>query len=252
MFKDLKEKVKSISEIAGMISIVGTIVVIITATLYNFGFFSYYSTYIWDLPISISEILKDTTILLPKLLLALVVSLIVFFIIIFLLFFLMFILSKIKKNKITNNKEHSILKLKYFLSLIFFFIAFLYIILPLFTNEFIYNPLFVFSVACIIFMLDYKQNIRTIWQTILVVVIFYMLTSISIGIYDAKNMDSNVYEDVITMKNGDVFDNLKILRVYNNGIITMKEKNIIFFYSSNIKNYYVRSKDETLKNMIWR
>lgn len=278
MLKDLKEKVKNISEIVGMISITGTLIAIITATVYDFGFFAYFSTYLWNIPISISEILRDTVVIFPKIVLTLITTF--FFSCILLPIGRMLIpfLIKIKEikykiNKTFNkNKENIGEKRKkgykelIRIEILLFLLVFLYVYMIM-IDSFVFNPFVFFSLIFLIFLTGYyrkKLSKYSICRWIIGVSFFYLINLFFLGIYDA-NQEAYIQKynrDYVVMKNGEILDNLKILRVYDNGMFIIKandnlpilspnkksfvgkpeEMNLSFIYSTEIDKYYMQNK----------
>jgi len=267
MLKDLKEKIKYISEIVGMISVFGTLIVTITAALYNFGFFSYFSVSIWKLPITISEIITDVVVIFPKLLLILVICS-VLLLVLNMLFVLIiecytFVINIIRQIANKNNKvkiKSIVIKYKmiryirkYSENVIFIsFLCFLVVLLfsIVWKNQIFYlNPCVTFSICFVFFMffcMFGKIKLLLFW--IFFILLMFFLTMICSGIYDANIESGKKCCDYIVKKDDSTIKDIRILKVYDAGIIVMTLQNKLdFFYSSDIKKYSI----DTEKNDIF-
>ena len=246
MLKDLKEKIKYISEIVGMISVTGTLIAIITSTLYDFGYFYSFSVHVWNLPISFSEILKDSVVIFPKLLMIYILSVIPAGTYISLL-----LLTK-PKSIDYKGIEHLIYIFTFFIVLICFkpsfdiHPGFLFVVLLFFTFIYFYGYFYEKKEEVTIKKID----VIFVLAAIQVACIFVIVSS---GFYEARFelKEENAYRDCIMFKNETTVNNVKILRVYDKGIVVIKEKNSIdFLYSENIKNYSIHSKSKIFADTI--
>ena len=247
MLKDLKEKVKYISEIVGMISVTGTLIAIITSTLYDFGYFYSFSVHVWNLPISFSEILKDSVVIFPKLLMIYILSVIPAGTYILLV---LFIKPKPKVNY--DGIRYLIYIFTFFIVLICFkpsfgiHPGFLFVVLMFFAFIYFYGYFYENTEE----KTDTILNIIFVLATIQVACIFVIVSS---GFYEARFelKEENAYRDCIMFKDETTVNNVKILRVYDKGIVVIKEKNSIdFLYSENIKNYSIHSKSKIFADTI--
>ncbi len=247
MLKDLKENLKYISEIVGMISVTGTLIAIITSTLYDFGYFYSFSVHVWNLPISFSEILKDSVVIFPKLLMIYVLSVIPAGIYISLL-----LLTKPKSKINYKGIEHLIYIFTFFIVLICFkpsfdiHPGFLFVVLLFFAFIYFYGYFYEKKEEVTIKKID----VIVVLAAIQVACIFVIVSS---GFYEARFelKEENAYRDCIMFKNETTVNNVKILRVYDKGIVVIKEKNSIdFLYSENIKNYSIHSKSKIFADTI--
>lgn len=261
MLKDLKEKVKNISEIVGLISVAGTLVAIITATIYDFGFFSYFSIYMWNLPISTTEILKDAIVVFPKILLTFLLTLFILYFFSFPLYLGVVLLRKVRKikykiiNKLNkeNIKEEDKKEKKDFKEL--FPIEFLLLtLLPFYIfgikyNFFIANPFWFFSLLILLFITKYKnKNLQyPLYKWIIGILIFYLINLFCVGIYDANQ---EVYiqkynKDTVILRNGEKLNDIKILRVYDKSLLILKlQEELPPLYDYDKKAYFT----EQIKN----
>ncbi len=256
MLKDLKEKVKNISEIVGMISVVGTIIVVITAALYNFGFFSYFSVNIWKLPITISEIITDVVVILPKLLLILVICSILLFIMNIVFFLIIEGYNFTIKSPSTSKMGKKSIMTKYMkkhIVLIFTIISFLYFLLIFISiilknKNLPFNPCVMFSIwffSFIIFILHGKIGELLFWLSFFL--LMYFVTMISTGIYDANVESLKEKSDSIIKTDGNIVKDIRILKVYDTGIIVLSSSNNLdFFYSCDIKKYSIHTKENNI------
>ena len=239
MFKDLKENLKNISEIVGMISVAGMLIAIITSVLYDFGYFYYFSVYIWNLPISFSEILKDCAVVFPKLLLVFILSLIP------VLFLVAIFIFCPTKKKIINNAIGNALS-----------IIFVVFILSLFIEGFNIHPFF-FYILFIFFIFEYEPEVKDkkgkdIFRIILVIFV-YVWAIISSGLYESKYEfnKTDTYKDFVVMKDKTMMDNVKILRAYDKGIIVIEnQNNVTFLYTEDIKKYSIYKGNKNFLDII--
>lgn len=272
MLKDLKEKVKYISEIVGMISITGTLIAIITATVYDFGFFAYFSTYLWNIPISISEILRDTVVIFPKITLTFITTLFFWCLLIPIWRAQALFFRKVREikykiiHKINNifyknrknireeenineeqNKEKNNYKELFPIEILLFFLFITYLLMII-KDLFVLNPFIYFSLVVMLIFIKHKNNSlkHSVYKWIIGISIFYLINLFFVGIYDA-NQETYIQKynkDYVVMKNGKILDNLKILKVYDSGIFAIKSND-----SSSILNFSKSSFVEKPKEM---
>lgn len=230
----------TIFKYAGSFSIIGILISLIASILYNFGYFFYFHTRMTSFPISSSEFIKDSIIIIPNLLFIMIPF--IFEILIlenikdnhFLLSFykkFRFVLSK----KIKNEYYYIPLTIRILAIIFFASLFFLYIFCGLKFSLYIFLG---GGIVLLFYSYINKNFISTTFMSFILISIFILLY-ISIG-YSSAVYDDNIRvfkkSEYIKFKNGDII-NTKIIKAYERGLLTLTNNSLVFFNFSEITQY---------------
>lgn len=224
---------KSVCEYTAGISVVWGLLSILISTLFNFGFFLYFKINIFLLPISVAEIMKDTMVIFPVGLLPLAIAIFQF--------------AKHydeEKNKSDEEKNTAYLVSKYgktkvFISLFIIAILTLLIFAGIWHIAALLSAfMIVVAIAMITkYAADPSKRLPSLTLFMIVLIISSPIIGYSYAIWIDK-IQKPKEQQIFLKGNNSISTEVKILKVYDKGILFIREDSTLaFIYSDEVGGF---------------